>query len=973
MNLKLISFVQAKKQEAKITIRNRSAYSFRNAIGNISESHKKVTEICGGFSPLTDTASVFGYTRWTKLSKKANSKPIFGIELAVTKAIHDKKPGYDHWTFIAQDNLRAVHELLLLATQQFRYVPILTLEQANKAQGVFKIAGSKTDYSEVAEEVYVALSPSMNRAQMKKAAELKVDKLVLASDNRYLNEEDKDLYQIQLGRDAAVQTYPQHLMSDEELLNFFQGRIAPFDVGIAMTNRQFVFENSNAHQIQSVLLTPEKPKTLEAMCIEGATILGIDLTDPVYFDRLKRELDLIEKKQFEDYFYIIADLVQWARQRMIVGPARGSSCGSLVCFLLQITTIDPIPYGLIFERFIDINRSDLPDIDIDFAETKRDLVFAYLADKYGPEHVARLGTVALFRPRSALQTTAAALDVPRWRIEKVADNIIEHAGGDARALKATEDTLRETASGRELLNDFPEMIIAAGMEGEPRHSSSHAAGVVITERPVIDYVGLDVRTGATHCDKKDAEELGLLKIDALGLTQLSVFEDCLQMAGLPMDYLDKIRLDDPAAFDVLNRHHYSGIFQFNGAALQGITNQVQIRELNDIIVITALARPGPLDSGGTKQWVRVKTGQEEFRVPHPIFEPYLRETLGVVTYQEQIMAIARGVGQMDWETVTSLRRAISKSQGAEAMAQYAEAFMAGAIAQDVPESVAQRFWADMCAMGAYAFNKAHSVAYGVVSYYCCWLKAHYPVEFAAATLSHTDDVNTQISILREMHFEGIDYIPVDPEISVANWTVGWKGWEDSKKYLIGPLSAVKGIGPKAVANVLSARARGEPLTGKVAKLLANPVTEIDSLWPIEKRFRELMPNPAERNIFTPPKTIKDCQVNGQDQEVLVFCTVASIKPKDENEEVNVQKRGYRFKGATQALNLRLSDDTDSVFAKVDRFDYPVIGVPIVERGRAGKALYAIKGIIPSDFRMIRVKHVRYIGDLELDKGEKNAN
>lgn len=1219
-----------------MSIRNRTSYSFRNAIGNISENHKKITEICGGFSPLTDTASVFGFTRWSKLCKKANSKPIFGIELAVAKAIHDKKPGYDYWTFIAKDDLRSIHELLYLATQQFRYVPILTLTQANAAQGVFKIAGSKTNYAEISDDVLIGLSPSMNRHQLKQAVEIfnndfledrfygvKPNRLILMSDNRYLNEDDRDLYQIQLGRDASVQTYPQHLMTDQELLNFFEPSIDSGLFHAAVHKRDWVFEQSNAIQIQSVLLTPEKPKTLEQMCIEGAEIIGCNLNDSVYKARLKRELDLIEEKKFEDYFYIVADICQWARQRMIVGPARGSSCGSLVCYLLQITTVDPIPHGLLFERFIDINRSDLPDIDIDFSDTKRQLVFDYMAEKFGNDRVARLGTVALFRPRSVLQNTAAALDIPRWKIDKVVDGIIERSGGDSRALQATEDTLRETSAGRELLNDFPEMLHGIKMEGEPTHFSQHAAGMVITDRPIMDYVGLDSRTGAMHCDKKDAEDLGLLKIDALGLTQLSVFEDCLQLAGLPMNHLFKLPFDDKRAFDVLNKGHYSGIFQFNGLALQSVTDQVEVTSLNDIVSITALARPGPLNAGGTNQWIKVKTEKEPLTYSHPIFEKYLQETLGIVTFQEQVMVIGREVGGLSWEDVSALRKAMSKSLGTEFFDQYGIPWKKGAIANGVSPEVANKMWTDLCSYGAMGFNKcltgdtlirnatpnhtmgrfisieklhslyvenpsisikryglrpcvysldenskvvrqkikeihangpkhcwefsfedgstvsctedhkfiingnwkkaseskvgdewtsidhrplkkygsdkgiasrgkkwinaaesrhgannpayqngkteamnefkiasqgkpcadcsenhqrmeahhgdfnggrdrpkdltwlcpschkkrhyakvrtkrdqlekrvfskifahrryigmketydiempthhnfelanglithnSHAVAYGIVSYWCCWLKAYHPVEFAAATLSHTETINTQISMLREMHAEGIEYVPVDAELSELNWTVGFR---NNSKLLVGPLSAVKGIGPKAVANVLSARARGEPLTGRVAKLLANPVTEIDNLWPIEKRFTELMPSPAERNIFTAPKTIRDCQVNGQNQEVMVFCTISQIKPKDENEEVNVQKRGYRFNGATQALNLRLTDDTDTVFAKVDRFNYAVLGLPIVERGRAGKALYAIKGTIPPDFRMIKVSAVRYIGDMENDK------
>jgi len=339
-----------------VTIRNRTAFSFRNAIGNLNANHKKVTEITGGFSVITDTASTFAHTRWTKLCKKAGSKPIFGIELAVTKSVNEKKPGFDYWTFIAQDSLRPLHELLLLATNQFRYVPLLTMEQAIRAEGVFKIAGSKSDYSELPQDIFVALSPSMNRAQYKKASELNRN-FVLASDNRYIEPEDRELFQIQLGRDASVQTYPQHLMTNAELIKDLQHRgVGDENITQSLSNREFIFANSNAHQLASTLLVPEKPQTLEAMCIEGAARLGCNLNDPVYKARLYRELDLIALKEFEDYFYIIADICQWARQRMIVGPARGSSCGSLVCYLLEITTVDPIPYGLIFERFIDVNR-----------------------------------------------------------------------------------------------------------------------------------------------------------------------------------------------------------------------------------------------------------------------------------------------------------------------------------------------------------------------------------------------------------------------------------------------------------------------------------------------------------------------------------------------------------------------------------------------------------------------------------------
>jgi hypothetical protein len=349
--------------------------------------------------------------------------------------------------------------------------------------------------------------------------------------------------------------------------------------------------------------------------------------------------------------------------------------------------------------------------------------------------------------------------------------------------------------------------------------------------------------------------------------------------------------------------------------------------------------------------------------PHPLFEEHLKTTLGVVAYQEQVMTIGRGIGDLSWEDVTALRKAMSKSLGKEFFDKYGDKWKAGAIAKGVPTEVATKVWDDLCAYGSWAFNRSHAVAYAIVSYWCCWLKAHYPMEFAAAALSHTESVEVQIKMLRELASEGIEYIPVDAEISTDSWTVGFK---DNKKCLVGPLSIVNGIGPKMVEQILSARCRQEPMPSRASKLLNNPTTKIDSLFPISDRIRKLMPDPRERNIQTRPTSIIDCQTQGFDLDVVVFCTVAQIKPKDENEQINVAKRGYKVTGPTQSLNLRLQDDTDAVFAKIDRFKFKELGQPIVERGRPGKSLYAVKGTIPPDFRMIKVKQIKYIGDMDND-------
>ena len=266
-----------------------------------------------------------------------------------------------------------------------------------------------------------------------------------------------------------------------------------------------------------------------------------------------------------------------------------------------------------------------------------------------------------------------------------------------------------------------------------------------------------------------------------------------------------------------------------------------------------------------------------------------------------------------------------------------------------------------CAYGSWAFNRSHSVAYGLVSYWCCYLKAHHPFEFAAATLQHETDPDKQIQLLREMNSEGIDYIPVDKNTSTDRWQAAII---DGRKVLLGPVQNVKGIGPKIVSQIVSARARNEPLPSRAQKLLENPKTDIDSLWPVRDAFRRLLPDPTKLNILSTPMPIIKVQTTGEEYEVMVVGVAKSIKPKDENEPVRVAKRGKKLTGPTAALNLWMQDDTDLIYCQVDRWLFPKIGKEIVERGKPGKALYAVKGSVPKGFRMIRVSNIRYIGDID---------
>jgi len=936
-------------------VRIRSGYSFSTAAGHLPDVMSRIQEIGWDVAPISDRASTFAFARWTKAARKTGLRPIYGVELAVVTNPGEKKLTADYWTFFAKDDVRSLHNLIYRATHNIGSEPNLTYAQALSEPGVIIIAGERLQFDHLptdpGPDFFVALSPATPKGLIKRCLDQNL-KLIASGDNYYPRPTDLEFYRVLLGRRSGTQTYPRHILSDDEWRGWFAPLGLSEEVLIdALTHRQMAMERCTATLNKAKLLTPEKPKTLREMCEDGARTLGVDLTDRVYSDRLDRELSVIAEKEFEDYFYIVSSMVAWARQRMVVGPARGSSCGSLVCYLTGITTVDPIPYGLLFERFIDLNRRDLPDIDIDFSDTRRHLVFEYAEKTYGRERVARLGTVGMFKAKSALNQAGSSLLVPSWETDKVGEMLT--------ALNKME----ESDSGKKLLEKYPEMLVAKHLEDHPNVASQHAAGLLITDKPIAQYVALDARTRAAWCDKEDSEELNLLKIDALGLTQLSIFERCLELMGErpTSHFLDAIPLDDPAAFAVLNEGHFSGIFQFAGSALRGLATQVKTESIDDIIAMTALARPGPMASGGTASWVKRKRGEEEATTLHPLLTELTRETLGVIVYQETVMQVVRQLGKMSWEDTSAIRKAMSASQGDEVFDGYWLKFKAGAVENGMDPVIAKIIWEQMRSFGAYAFNKAHAAAYGIVSYWCCWLKAHHPLPFAAATLDAEGDANKQLAILRELDREGTRYIPVDPERSTDRWTIAERNGET---VLVGPLTAIKGFGPAKVLEILDCRSHGKPLKPSIAKQLASAKTEIDTLYPIRAAINRLWPDLSKANVFTQPTDAISAQpgVNG---DIVVIGVLKRISVKNENDEANVIKRnGRKVYGPDKSLNLFLVDDTDEVFCKINRYDFERMGKPVLDKARLNKTIYAIKGNIPPDFRMVSVKAIKALGEID---------
>lgn len=607
---------------------------------------------------------------------------------------------------------------------------------------------------------------------------------------------------------------------------------------------------------------------------------------------------------------------------------------------------------------LDYDKS-LPDIDIDFQDDRREMVFDYLKEKYGTDKVARLGTVMRYKAKSAIDDVSRELSIPTWEVKDVKEAMIERSSGDSRAQFCILDTFESLEIGRKTLEKFPELAISAKLEGHARQSGQHAAGVLVTDKPVSHYCSVDRRTGSAMIDKKDAEDLNMLKIDALGLRTLSVIQDCLDQIGWTREKLLAHPMDDEKAFEVLMKGRFSGIFQFEGFALQNICRQMPIREFNDIAAITALARPGPLTSGGASQYVKCHNKEKEIKYIHPLMEEYTADTNGIFLYQEQIMQVARNIGDLSWEDVSSLRKAMSKSLGKEYFDKFKVRFVAGAKRNGVQEKESAEIWDNMCTFGAWGYNKSHAVAYGVISYWCCVLKARFPLEFAAACLRSSKDEEQVKTLIRELSREGYNYKIFDKDISKKNWSV-----QDGK--LIGGLINIKGCGEKMADDIIKRKASGVPLTARQQKLIDAPETPYDNIFEAHDLFGDMYENPEKHKITMPLTEIRDIS-DTRDEEYVVLGKLMTKNLRDLNEAINVQKRGGRILDSyTEMLNFTISDDTGQLRCNIGRYDYPTIGKLIVEEGKIGD-WYIFRGNVRKGFMSLNVKKWRKLSFPEKQK------
>jgi DNA polymerase-3 subunit alpha len=823
-----------------------SEYSILDGACRIPELASRAAELEMPAVALTDHGSLAGAVELYREAGKAGIKPIIGCEAYVADDRRAQKKGYAHLTLLAESN-EGYANLIKLASAGFLegyyYKPRVDWELlAERSKGLIALSGclsgrvckalengnraeAETELGRLrdifgADNTFVEIQDAGLEVQkginatLAEISQTTGLPLVATGDVHYLNHEDARAHEallcIQSGDSLQnpshwrFDTDQFYLKSPAEMAADFAG----YPEAVRRTLE--IAERCNVTMELGRILLPKFPVPdgrdafdyLVELCEKGLQKRYGKVTAELQ-DRLKFELKTIKEMGFADYFLIVWDFIAFAKRNGIgVGPGRGSAAGSLAAYCLEITDVDPMKYGLLFERFLNPGRKSMPDMDLDFSVQGRDQVINYVADKYGRDRVAQIITFGTMMARAAVRDAGRVLDIPYGTVDRIAKLIPE---GPKVYL---DDCLK---AGAELKKSYDEdeitrqiVDLAKPLEGLVRQDSIHAAGVVIGDRPLTDYVPLQQKGPdqevVTQFAMGDVEALGLLKIDFLGLRNLDVIDKAEELTRID---IAQIPLDDSKTYQMLARGESVGVFQFEGSGMREALRQVKPTQFEDLIALVALYRPGPM--GYIPVYARRKHGQEQVSFPDERLKPITGLTYGICIYQETYMEIAKQLAGFSPAEADDLRKAIGKKIHT-LMASLKDKFLEGCAANGVTPAVANQLWKDMEQAQDYSFNKSHAACYALIAYRTAYLKAHRPAEYMAALISSVmstkDRVPFYVAACDEM---GIEVEPPDVNVSAEDFRVV------EGKIRFG-LNAVKNVGESAVRSILAAREEGGPFT-----------------------------------------------------------------------------------------------------------------------------------------------------------------
>ncbi len=800
-------------------------YSLLDGLNKISELSKRIKELGMDAVAVTDHGNMYGIIEFYEEMKKAGIKPIIGVEVYVAPNGMEKKEKDEeryHLVLLAK-NLTGYRNLTKIVTESytrgFYYKPRVDLETLQKyrdgiialsacLQGEISKKALKGDIKEVKNALYKYLDifskenffvEVQNHGLEEEKAVIEVAKhlrdtegikLVATNDAHYLTKEDAYAHDILL----CVQTlqpvdsedrmrFPNsefYVKSEQEMREAFPNlEDAVENTGLIKEMCSVEFDFSKYHlpvYKKDESWDPSKNKDyLKELTIKGIKEKYKENYD-VAEERANYELSVIENMGFTDYFLIVQDFINYAKTNKIpVGPGRGSAAGSIVAFALGITEIDPIRYNLFFERFLNPERISLPDIDVDFADTGRDAVIDYVRKKYGETHVAQIATFGKMEARQAIRDVGRALKFSFQETDKVSKLIPQ-----GFKLKEALDSVPEL---KKLYEDkrFKELFdIAMKLEGVVRNFSTHAAGVVIGDAPLTDYLPLQIDKDnaiITQFDKDVVEHIGLLKMDFLGIKNLTIISDTIELLsekGIHIE-IDKMPEDDKETFDMLKKGDSIAVFQLESAGMRRVLKGVQPDSIEDLTAVVALYRPGTIKAGGIEEYINRKSGKSKVTYPHPKLEAILKNTYGIIVYQEQVMQIANALAGYSMAEADTLRKAIGKKIP-EIMKEQRNVFVERAVKNGVEKSVAEKVFDLIEFFAGYGFNKSHAVSYATLAYRTAYLKAHYPKEYFTAILnSYIENEDKVHETLLEAKAKGIKILSPDINKSDAKFKVEGDG------------------------------------------------------------------------------------------------------------------------------------------------------------------------------------------------------
>ncbi len=800
---------------------------------------------------ITDHATISSLPELFKKSKAAGIKPIMGCEFYIVDTIEGIKGEKRYHLNVLAKNWAGVESImrqLTLANDQFYHRPRLSFKQSlNFKDCIISTACcigtlSHDDYKSkfieflrtYGSDLYLEIMPHIvrdkdgidlqeivNSRALRLSKEYGV-KLLATNDCHYVEQADGDtqraLLAIQYHKKLEEMTEdgnPYFMRSIEEMVQAFS-KFCPYipicSVGESLSTTSVVAAKCDIQMPEFEVFLPklydDEMNVAAGLIVDGwnTKIKGVipPKDQPKYMERLQYEITIIQKLGFMRYFLIVHDIIRFAKEHNIMtGSARGSSAGSLTCYLIGITRVDPIRFGLYFERFLNLERIDLPDIDMDFEDSRRQEIFQYIFDKYGIENTARINTFGKLSSNSAFRDVARLHGILPIRINELSRQI-----EDAESFDTVPDLI---AFGKK----HPDIItLAKRLDGTIRNQGVHACGVCISQKPLnmISVVERRKESGGgtlkvISWDGRECEKFGLLKFDVLGLSTLSILNRTLQLIkeqrGINVD-LDSIPLDDPKTIDEFNNGNCAGVFQFEGSGMKGILKSIPVNDFETIAAVTALYRPGSINSGQTAKYVNIKSGNEYENYEIPELEPILKETAGTIVYQEQIMRIFADLGGFTWGHADKMRKIMGKKLGGDEFNKHKADFIAGCAKNNINTIAADDLFTRMAKFAEYGFNKSHSIPYTIMSFWSMYLKVHYPVEFLAGYLNRANDDGV-VEIMKEVSRLKVKLRLPDINLSTDKYEV-----VDGE--MVAPLTAIKWVGKKAVDSIIEARKAGKFLS-----------------------------------------------------------------------------------------------------------------------------------------------------------------